>query len=33
MAAAPGFAGFADIVDRLAVGNAALSVDDSASVD
>jgi MGT family glycosyltransferase len=33
MAAAPGFAGLADIVDRLAVGNAALLADDSASVD
>ena len=33
LAAAPGFPGLADVVDRLAVGNAALSVDDSASVD
>ena len=33
LAAAPGFAGLADVVDRLAVDNAALSVDDSASVD
>ena len=33
LAAAPGFPGLADIVDRLAVGNAELSVDDSARVD
>ena len=33
LAAAPGFSGLADIVDRLAVGNTALSVDDSARVD
>jgi UDP:flavonoid glycosyltransferase YjiC (YdhE family) len=33
IAAAPGFAGLADVVDRLVVSNAALSVEDSASVD